>query len=149
LDLDELDLTEDLVTEALSKLELRPGGLPPVPLIRPGEEANAVKSCLQAGEKASHAVLALAKVRGKQGASRIRDEIRQIRPLSRGLLLIYLLDTDPEIVSGLSDVRFVPALALSFPATDRARRVQYKVNQVWIREQLDRFELEEAFDEED
>lgn len=149
LDLDELDLTDELIVEALAKLELRLGGLPPVPLIRPGEEADAVRACLQPGAKAAEAVVALARIRGKQGASLVRDEIRQVRPVSRGLLLIYLLDTDPEKVAGLSDVRFVPALALSFPATDRARRVQYKVNQVWIKEQLDRFELDDTWNEED
>jgi hypothetical protein len=62
-------------------------------------------------------------------------------------MLIYLLDTAE--VEGLKDVRFVPALALSFPATNRAKRVQYKVNRTWIKDQLERFDLEESPDEED
>ena len=145
LDLDELDLTQCILNEALAKLELRLGGMAPVPLIRPGAEADAVKDCL--GKKVSDAVVALGEVRGKSGASMIRDEIRQLRPASRGLLLIYPLNT--KEVNGLQDVRFVPAFALSFPATDKAKRVQYKVNRVWIKEQLERFELEDTLDEED
>ena len=144
LDLDEIELTEDLVAEALAKLELRLGG-PPVPMIRPGEEEDVVTACV--GKNIADAVVALGEVRGKRGASAIRDEVRQLRPISRGLMLIYLLDTAE--VEGLNDVRFVPALALSFPATNRAKRVQYKVNPTWIKEQLKRFELEESPDEED
>lgn len=144
LDLDEIELTEELVTEAVAKLELRLGG-PPVPMIRPGEEQDVVKACV--GKKIADAVVALGEVRGKRGASAIRDEVRQLRPVRRGLMVIYLLDTAE--VEGLNDVRFVPALALSFPATNRAKRVQYKVNPTWIKEQLKRFELEESPDEED
>jgi hypothetical protein len=95
----------------------------------------------------SEAVIALGKVRGNVGASRIREEVRQLRPSGRGLLIIYAIST--EDVGGLEDVPFVPGLALSFPATDRAHRVQYKVNKVWIKEQLDRYELGDIYDEED
>lgn len=144
LDLDEIELTEGILTEALAKLELRLGG-PPVPMIRQGEEQDAVKACL--GKNVADAVVALGGVRGKRGASAIRDEVRQLRPVSKGLMLIYLLDTAE--VEGLKDVRFVPALALSFPATNRAKRVQYKVNRTWIKDQLERFDLEESPDEED
>jgi hypothetical protein len=144
LDLDEIELTEGILAEALAKLELRLGG-PPVPMIREGEEQDAVKACL--GKNVADAVVALGGVRGKRVASAIRDEVRQLRPVNRGLMLIYLLDTAE--VEGLKDVRFVPALALSFPATNRAKRVQYKVNRTWIKDQLERFDLEESPDEED
>ena len=67
----------------------------------------------------------------------MRDEMRQLRPAAKGLLLIYPLDSSE--VEGLESVPFVPAFALSFPATDKARRVQYRVNSVWIQKHLARF----------
>lgn len=144
LDLDELELTADVVAEALAKLEVTQRANQ-IPLIRPGEEAQVVTSLV--GRPVSEAVIALGKLRGNEGASRIREEVRQLRPSGRGLLILYAIST--EDVAGLEQVPFVPGLALSFPATDRARRVQYKVNKVWIKEQLDRYELGDIFDEED
>lgn len=144
LDLDELVITADLVVEVLAKLEITQRANQ-IPLIRPGEEAQLVKSLI--GRPVAEAVIALGKLRGNVGASRIREEVRQLRPSGRGLLILYAIST--EDVAGLEQVPFVPGLALSFPATDRARRVQYKVNKVWIKEQLDRFELGDIFDEED
>ena len=145
LDLDELELTQSIANEALAKLELRLGGQPPVPLIKYGEEADYVEACV--GQTVANAVIGLGRIRGKKGASQIRDEIRQLRPAGRGLMLIYMLDTSG--IRGLENAPCVPAFALSFPATDRAKRVQYKVNRVWIKEQLERFNLEDTFDEED
>jgi hypothetical protein len=49
----------------------------------------------------------------------------------------------------LEDVRYVPAFALSFPATDKARRVLYKVNSVWVRKHLTQYNLEGTADEAD
>jgi hypothetical protein len=144
LDLDEIELTEEILDEMLTKLELRLGG-PPVPLIRPGEQQDAVTACI--GRSVAEAAVALGEVRGRRGASAIRDEIRQLRPVSRGLMLIYLLDTTD--VEGLNDVRFVPALALSFPATNMSKRLKYKVTPTWIKGQLQNYELEESSDEED
>jgi hypothetical protein len=144
LDLDEIELTPELLSEALEKLEITQRAIQ-IPLIRPGAEAQAVASLV--GCPVLEAVVALGKTRGKVGASRIREEVRQLRPSGRGLLILYAIST--EDVGGLEEVPFVPGLALSFPATDRARRVQYKVNKVWIKEQLDRYELGDIFDEED
>lgn len=144
LDLDELELTYELLSEALAKQEITQRANQ-IPLIHQGEEAQTVTALI--GKPVSEAVIALGKVRGKEGASQIRKEVRQLRPSGRGLLILYALST--EDVEGLKEVPFVPGLALSFPATDRARRVQYKVNKVWIKEQLDRYELGDIFDEED
>ena len=144
LDLDELELTPELLSEALAKLEITQRANQ-IPLIRPGEESQTVTALV--GRPVSEAVIALGKARGNEGASRIREEVRQLRPSGRGLLILYAIST--EDVGGLEEVPFVPGLALSFPATDRARRVQYKVNKVWIKEQLDRYELGDIFDEED
>ncbi len=145
LDLDELDLTEELAAELFAKLEIREAAATASPLIQPGAEVEAVRSCI--GQKVSKAVDALAKVRGKTAIGAMRDEMRQLRPAAKGLLLIYPLDTSE--VEGLESVLFVPAFALSFPATDKARRVQYRVNSVWIQKHLARFNLEDTMDEAD
>ena len=145
LDLDEINLTEELAAELFGKLEIRESGAFASPLIKPGAEVDAVRTCI--GQKVSKAVDALAEVRGKTSIGAMRDEMRQLRPAARGLLLIYPLDTSE--VEGLADVSYVPAFALSFPATDKARRVQYRVNSVWIEKQLTRFNLEDMLNEAD
>jgi len=145
LDLDEMDLTEELAAELFSKLEIRDSAASASPLIKPGAEVDAVRGCI--GQKVSAAVDALANVRGKTAIGAKRDEMRQLRPAAKGLLLIYPLDTSD--VPGLEEVSFVPAFALSFPATDKARRVQYRVNAVWIEKQLARFKLEDTLNEVD
>lgn len=143
LDLDEIDLTEELAAELFAKLEIREAAATASPLIHSGPEVEAVRACI--GQKVSKAVDALAKVRGKTAIGAMRDEMRQLRPAAKGLLLIYPLD--PSEVDGLESVPFVPAFALSFPATDKARRVQYRVNSVWIQKHLARFNLEDTMDE--
>jgi len=145
LDLEEIDLTEELAAELFAKLEIRESAASSTPLIKPGAEADAVRSCI--GQKVSKAVDALANVRGHAAVGAKRDEMRQLRPAAKGLLLIYPLDTSG--VRDLADVPFVPAFALSFPATDKARRVLYRVNSVWIDKQLARFNLEETLNEDD
>ena len=75
----------------------------------------------------------------------IDDEMRILRPASRGLLLIYPLDTSE--IEGLEAATFVPAFALSFPATQRARRLQYKVTLKWIAQQMERFGQEDIDDD--
>lgn len=145
LDLEEIDLTEELTAELFAKLEIRESAASASPLIKPGEEVDAVRACI--GQKVSKAVNALAKVRGHTAVGAKRDEMRQLRPAAKGLLLIYPLDTSG--VKELAEVPFVPAFALSFPATDKARRVLYRVNAVWIEKQLARYNLEDALNEDD
>ncbi len=145
LDLEEIDLTEELAAELFAKLEIRESAASATPLIKPGAEVDAVRSCI--GKKVSKAVEALANVRGHTAVGAKRDEMRQLRPAAKGLLLIYPLDTSG--VRGLEDAPFVPAFALSFPATDKARRVLYRVNSVWIEKQLARFNLEDTLNEDD
>lgn len=145
LDLEEIDLTEELATELFAKLEIRESAALASPLIKPGEEVEAVRACI--GQKVSKAVDALAKVRGHATVGAKRDEMRQLRPAAKGLLLIYPLDTSG--VKELEEASFVPAFALSFPATDKARRVLYRVNSVWIEKQLSRYKLEDTLNEVD
>ena len=53
--------------------------------------------------------------------------VRELRPKSNGLLLIYPLDP-----SKVTDVKLpIIGLALSFPASDTVQGVEYQVNRVW------------------
>ena len=63
LDLDEIELTEEILAEVLAKFELRMGG-PPVPMIRTSEQQDAVKACC--GKSLADAVITLGEVRGKR-----------------------------------------------------------------------------------
>lgn len=145
LDLEEIDLTEELAAELFAKLEVRESTASASPLIKLGAEVDAVRSCI--GQKLSKAVNALASIRGKTVIGAKRDEIRQLRPAAKGLILIYPLDTSE--VLGLEEASFVPGFALSFPATDKARRLQYRVNSVWMAEHLKRGNLEDTANEDD
>lgn len=56
-----------------------------------------------------------------------REQIREARPSSRGLLLIYLIrppNSSPE--------EFVPSVAISFPESETALPLTYTVNRVWL-----------------
>jgi hypothetical protein len=56
-----------------------------------------------------------------------REALRDKRPTTRGVLLIYpihdVLDDDPA--------KFIPAVAVSFPADEAARALSYTVNEIW------------------
>jgi hypothetical protein len=54
-----------------------------------------------------------------------RERVRQVRPDSRGLLLIY-----PVANSAEGDP--IPAIALSFPTSDTAKALSYRVNRIWV-----------------
>lgn len=56
-----------------------------------------------------------------------RDEIREVRPPRRGLLLIYLIQ-DKSVEN---PVDFIPAIAISFPESATAKPLAYTVNDVW------------------
>jgi hypothetical protein len=145
LDLEEIILSEDLVEELLEKREMRSGGLPDMALIKEGAETALLRENI--GGKASDVVVKLGELRGKSNVGALRDEIRQLRPVSRVLLTIYMLDTSK--VKGLEAIPYIPAFALSFPATHRAKKVKYLVNQTWIGEQLERFNLTEDDDDDE
>lgn len=144
-DLEEIILTDEIVNEALAKIEVRDGAAAPVPLIKQGIEADTVRSAV--GQTAAFAARALAEIRGHNSPAAMREEVRVLRPASMGLLIIYPLGTSRII--GLEETPFVPALALSFPATHRARKVKYKVNKRWVAEQIERFGEKEDADDED
>jgi hypothetical protein len=54
-----------------------------------------------------------------------RKRVREVRPASRGLLLIYPVANSSEGVP-------IPAIALSFPTSDTAKALSYRVNRIWV-----------------
>jgi hypothetical protein len=70
--------------------------------------------------------------RGKRepGRANFRQRIREIRPASRGLLLIYLI-ADPVNESGDS---YIPAIAVSFPVNLTLGEGGYIVTDDWLRQ---------------
>jgi hypothetical protein len=69
---------------------------------------------------------------------------RELRPDSRGLLLLYPLDPKPEKgIVNLDAAGPVMGFAISFPVSERARPIEYMVNEIF------RQSLLEAFGEED
>ena len=58
---------------------------------------------------------------------------RELRPDSRGLLLVYPLDPEPKkgIVNLTTDGP-VMGFAISFPVSERARSIEYMVNEVYL-----------------
>lgn len=56
---------------------------------------------------------------------------RELRPKEQGLLLIYPLYAKGDPVTPAEDAPPFIGLALSFPSSDTAARVEYKVNTVW------------------
>jgi hypothetical protein len=62
-------------------------------------------------------------------APKFRETVRNQRPPTRGLLLIYPLQVRGEGLQPGED--FIPAVALSFPASGTAAPLSYTVNEVW------------------
>jgi hypothetical protein len=68
-----------------------------------------------------------------------RQHVREIRPSSRGLLLLYLIEGTTSMEEGNPEKRkvitppgrFIPSVALSFPTSETARPLTYTVNEVW------------------
>ena len=70
-----------------------------------------------------------------------REEVREIRPRERGLLLLYpLLPRPPKQAAQVPDdpdfqrANYVVSAAISFPASPGAAPVPYMVNPVWMQE---------------
>lgn len=69
------------------------------------------------------------KVRGKSEPTQpVATVVREIRPPQRGLLLLYPLD--PDGVRGLGSSHPVIGWAISFPSSENAQAVEYKVNKI-------------------
>lgn len=85
---------------------------------------------LKSGEEPSDpSGLAIRRVRGMGNGQDIKGHPE------RGLLLIYLLDPDEAEDEALKGLPPVVAVGLSFPSTEKGRKVEYKVNNVaWTQE---------------
>jgi hypothetical protein len=59
-----------------------------------------------------------------------REETRKARPAGRGLLLVYLVRTSEDF----GKPGFVPAIAISFPASTTATPLGYLVTEQWRRD---------------
>jgi hypothetical protein len=62
-------------------------------------------------------------------APKFRETVRKVRPATRGLLLIYPVKVRGEEQRPGED--FIPALGISFPASQTAKPLSYTVNEVW------------------
>ena len=62
-------------------------------------------------------------------ALKFRETVRTQRPPTRGLLLVYPVKVRHEDLQSGED--FIPAVAISFPASDTAAPLAYTVNEVW------------------
>jgi hypothetical protein len=58
-----------------------------------------------------------------------RDLMREMRPADRGLLLIYPIDPQRGDENAPN---YVPSVAISFPTSDTAQPLEYRVNEVWL-----------------
>lgn len=54
-----------------------------------------------------------------------RETVRKVRPATRGLMLVYLIDNGNQ-------TPVVPSVAISFPVSATAKSLAYKVNEVWL-----------------
>jgi hypothetical protein len=78
---------------------------------------------------AEYAVADAARASKADDAPRFRETVRNQRPATRGLLLIYPVRVRGEELIPGED--FIPAIAISFPASQTARPLSYTVNDVW------------------
>jgi hypothetical protein len=126
----EMIVTEDVLQHLLSKRVVATGGS----LFPPDEQAELHKAC-QEGVTLGVVAERLTRKRrpptdDKKG-SRINGEVvRQLRPKTHALLLVYPVlpkDVEPEWPTQKTFM----GLAFSFPSSDTARAVDYKVNRVW------------------
>lgn len=76
-----------------------------------------------------YAVADAARASKADDAPKFRETVRNQRPATRGLLLIYPLKVRGEELQPGED--FIPAVAISFPASQTAAPLSYTVNEVW------------------
>lgn len=132
LDLEEIVLSEQVLAQLLAK---RIDGLRG-PLFKPEEEALLRVGC-DNGITLAQAAAELTALRkpGDTADTHSRRIInglaaRQVRPITRGLLLIYPVVPTDRGKRWPSDPPFM-GLVLSFPSSHTARSVDYKVNRIW------------------
>lgn len=143
LDLAGLKLTDLLLDELLAKRDPATAGAEK-PLFSVDDEAIIRASAAQ-GHMLDEVALALTRDRLRKDPKRKADSpeptepngvvIRQLRPVTRGLLLIYALK--PKDVILPKDEPPYLGLVFSFPSSHTARRLSYRANSVLIGQQSD------------
>ncbi len=78
---------------------------------------------------AEYVVADAARASKADDAPKFRETVRNQRPATRGLLLVYPLKVRGEDLRPGED--FIPAIAISFPASKTAQPLSYTVNDVW------------------
>jgi hypothetical protein len=78
---------------------------------------------------AEYAIADAARASKAEDAPKFRETVRNQRPATRGLLLLYPLKVRGEDLEPGED--FIPAVAISFPASRTAQPLSYTVNDVW------------------
>jgi hypothetical protein len=76
-----------------------------------------------------YAVADAARASKADDAPKFREMVRSQRPATRGLMLIYPIKVRGEDLQPGED--FLPAVAMSFPASETAQPLSYTVNEVW------------------
>ena len=74
-------------------------------------------------------------IRGKAPTEPNGRVVREVRPPSRGLLIIYPLD--PEVLGEGAGGTPIMGFAISFPRSEHAREVEYRVNKVHLDREYD------------
>ena len=124
LDLAELLLDQTLLDSLLAKRIDEYGS----PLFIP-EEADLLQQCFAQGTTLQEAAKRLTNLRNPDAKQINGLVVRQLRPSSHGLLLIYPLI--PKVEAWPENNPPFIGLVLSFPSSHTARAVEYKVNSVW------------------
>jgi hypothetical protein len=78
---------------------------------------------------AEYTVADAARASTADDAPKFRETVRNERPATRGLLLIYPVKVRGEELQPGEE--FIPAVAISFPASQTAQPLSYTVNEVW------------------
>jgi hypothetical protein len=127
-----------LLTDLLAKRQVTKAGTTQQPLFDPHDEALLRR---QIGKPLDGVALALTRDRAERAGKEEPREVnglvlRQLRPVSRGLLLLYALTPDAPNQVTRNDPPYL-GLVFSFPSSHTARRLSYKANQVLIQQLRD------------
>ena len=137
-DLANMTLDGALLTDLLAKRQVTKVGATQYPLFDPHDEALLRR---QIGKPLDNVALALTRDRAARAGKEEPREVnglvlRQLRPVSRGLLLLYALTPDAPNQVTESDPPYL-GFVFSFPSSHTARRLSYKANQVLIQQLRD------------
>lgn len=145
LDFEGQTMTPELIAKVLSKS------------IFAGEAMSEERDIIRDSEGKSSIALALkltrhrAKIKNPDSTKPINDPsgriIRELRPDSQGLLLLYPIDPKPDQVANIHTDVPLMGFAVSFPVSERARSIEYLVNEVFRVSDTDQLGLEELTDD--